>query len=77
MDPNWEILFMLSPSRWFRAEGQLQFSASTAGKHPVGCSFVFLFCKSTESTACKVKVFGWSVSKLWANLYVFSIFIGY
>lgn len=55
MDPNWEILFMLSPSRWFRAEGQLQFSATTAGKHPVGFPFV-LHCKSTKSTVCKAGV---------------------
>lgn len=47
MDPSWEILFMLSPSRWFGAEGQIQFSATTAGKYLMGSSFVLLHYKST------------------------------
>lgn len=56
MDPSWEILFMRSPSRWFRAEGQPQFSDTKAAKYPAGCSFVLLPSKYRESTVCKALI---------------------
>lgn len=51
MDPNWEIQFIRSPSRWFRAEGHAQFTANTAGKYSVGCLFVLLRCTSPQGFA--------------------------